>query len=32
MSINPVVFSKETFESFTDFLISTLNIADETLC
>ncbi len=31
MSINPVVFSKETFESFTDFLISTLNIADEGL-
>lgn len=31
MSINPIVFSKETFESFTDFLISTLNIADEGL-
>jgi|GEM_PF-1870986 len=32
MSINPVVFSKETFKSFTDFLIRTPNIADETLC
>ncbi|MGC9384750.1 MAG: DEAD/DEAH box helicase [Kosmotogaceae bacterium] len=31
MSINPIVFSKNTFEGYADFLISNLNIADEEL-